>query len=78
MSDFENRLKKARARLGWTQEQLAARLGVAGNTVARWERGEVSPNERVVLLALDNVIAQACLPRSARRRQARGAGSVSD
>ncbi|MDO9108653.1 MAG: type II toxin-antitoxin system MqsA family antitoxin [Coriobacteriia bacterium] len=30
--------------LGLTQSQLAARLGVSGGLVARWERGTVLPN----------------------------------
>jgi transcriptional regulator with XRE-family HTH domain len=29
-----------RSRLGMTQEQLAKRFGVAGNTISRWERDE--------------------------------------
>ncbi|MGH2352864.1 MAG: helix-turn-helix domain-containing protein [Chloroflexota bacterium] len=33
-------LRACQRRLGLTQEQLAARLGVAPNTVARWERAE--------------------------------------
>jgi transcriptional regulator with XRE-family HTH domain len=33
-------LKKRRALLGLTQKELAERLGVSPNTVARWERGE--------------------------------------
>jgi repressor LexA len=35
-------LKRRREQLGMTQEQLAQALGVAPNTVARWERGERS------------------------------------
>ena len=31
--------KRIRARLGLTQAVLAQRLGVAGNTVTRWEIG---------------------------------------
>ena len=35
-------LKQARKALGLTQESLARRVGVAPNTVARWERGELA------------------------------------
>ena len=35
-------LREKRQSLGMTQEQLAAELKVAPNTVARWERGERS------------------------------------
>ena len=35
-------LREKRQSLGMTQEQLAAELKVAANTVARWERGERS------------------------------------
>jgi DNA-binding transcriptional regulator YiaG len=34
-------LKRIRRRLGVTQAALAAQVGVTGNTIARWERGEV-------------------------------------
>lgn len=40
MTGDELRIK--REELGMTQEQLAVVLGVASNTVARWERGERS------------------------------------
>ena len=33
-------LRSIRKRLGWTQAELAEALGVAENTVARWERDE--------------------------------------
>ena len=33
-------LKTLRARLGLSQQQLAERIGVARNTVNRWEMGE--------------------------------------
>jgi predicted ATPase/DNA-binding CsgD family transcriptional regulator/transcriptional regulator with XRE-family HTH domain len=36
-------LRLRRQALGLTQAQLASRLGVRANTVARWERGEVRP-----------------------------------
>ena len=34
-------LRDFRVKLGLTQAQVAAELGVAPNTVARWERGEL-------------------------------------
>src|SRR5712691_10308278 len=36
-------LRLGRRELGLTQAQLAERLGVRANTVARWERGELHP-----------------------------------
>lgn len=34
-------LRRFRKQLGITQVQLGKRLGVTGNTIARWERDEV-------------------------------------
>jgi len=33
-------LKQIRAALGWSQQRLADEMGVARNTVNRWEMGE--------------------------------------
>lgn len=41
---FADLLRKARARLGLTQEKLAARLGVTVPTVNRWENGRATPS----------------------------------
>lgn len=46
---------EARARLGWPQHRLAEALGIAPNTVARWERGEKRPPP-YLLLALDRLL----------------------
>jgi transcriptional regulator with XRE-family HTH domain len=43
-------VRRLRRRAGLTQRALAARLGVAENTVARWERGEVRITEPMVRL----------------------------
>jgi transcriptional regulator with XRE-family HTH domain len=44
--------------LGLTQAQLAARLGVTGNTVARWERRvSAVANEALVQIALERIEA---------------------
>jgi transcriptional regulator with XRE-family HTH domain len=51
-------LKKKRTELTMTQEALANALGVATNTVARWERDEVDiPN--YLELALKQLITES-------------------
>ena len=49
-------LRRRRERLRMTQEQLARELGVAPNTVARWERGErsIPPHLALALNALES------------------------
>jgi len=49
-------LKEERARLKLTQKQLAERIGVAPNTVARWEQG-VNPLPTWAIYFLDYVKA---------------------
>jgi transcriptional regulator with XRE-family HTH domain len=41
--DFGTWLKVERQARGWTQVEMAAVIGVSANSVARWERGEVTP-----------------------------------
>jgi transcriptional regulator with XRE-family HTH domain len=43
-------LRKIRERLGWTQAELAEAVGVAPNSVARWERGEMAIRESAARL----------------------------
>ncbi|BFU90928.1 MAG: hypothetical protein NTAFB01_21150 [Nitrospira sp.] len=46
-------LKKIRRQLGLTQKELADKIGVSSNTVARWERNELritEPIKRLVTL----------------------------
>ncbi len=40
-------LLEIRKRLGLTQVQLAERIGVTGNTLARWERNELPISEPI-------------------------------
>ena len=37
------RIKACREKIGISQEELAHRIGMHSNTVARWERGELDP-----------------------------------
>lgn len=43
-------IRQLREAQGWTQEDLAAKVGVHTNTVARWERGKVQPGRQSWLL----------------------------
>ena len=43
-TDMPHLIHEIRARLGLTQEQLAARLGVTFPTVNRWENDRVKPS----------------------------------
>jgi transcriptional regulator with XRE-family HTH domain len=50
-------LRAIRHRLGLTQDQLADQIGVAANTVARWERGEMNmrtPTARLITMLAQN------------------------
>ena len=49
-----DRLVALRRERGWSQEELAARLGVSRQAVSKWERAEASPDT-------DNLIALARL-----------------
>jgi transcriptional regulator with XRE-family HTH domain len=54
-------LQRLRRRAGLTQEALAARLGVAPNTVARWEQGVhaiTEPMARLIRLTLASTKAK--------------------
>lgn len=43
-------LKMIRTRLGLTQNAMAQRIGVTKNTVARWERNEMTIREPIARL----------------------------
>lgn len=47
-----NNMKLLRKQYGYTQEQIAEKLGVSRQTIAKWERGECLPDiENVIALA---------------------------
>ena len=63
-------LDTAHRRLGLSQNKLAAVVGVAGNTIARWERNEMKMGpsmDRLVRL----VVAQVEAPRPRARTRGR-------
>ena len=44
------RIARRRQLLGWTQAELADRLGVSPSTVANWERGAAYPKKKLGLV----------------------------
>ena len=47
-----NAIKKARLLAGYSQEQLAEKVGVSAGAVSQWETGRVHPNvKRLKLIA---------------------------
>ena len=58
------RLQALRRERGWSQEDLAAKLDVARNTVNRWEMGERHPSMKMLegLAAVLNVTGRTLLP----------------
>ena len=53
-TEIANRLSLLRKKYGFSQEALAAALGISRQAVSKWERGETSPDT-------DNIIALARL-----------------
>ena len=52
-------IREARLRLSITQAELGEALSVAGNTVARWERGELlPPAPKMLRLAIEMLLLQ--------------------
>jgi transcriptional regulator with XRE-family HTH domain len=79
-------LRARRLALGLTQVQLAEKLGLPPNTVARWERQEVEPQHPVMLdlalRALEQAQAEAgerlgaARSHSTGKHRGRGAGGI--
>ena len=61
-------VRRIRLKLGFTQAQLAEKVGVASNTVARWERGELGIGEPAARLM--RLLAQ--MPTATRRNRSKG------
>lgn len=47
---LRNNLKKARAQRGWSQEYLAAMVGVSRNTISSIEVGQFNPTAKLALI----------------------------
>lgn len=56
-------LKRLRSKLGLTQEEFAARIGVTVSTVNRWENGRSAP-QRLSMRRIRELMVEAGLRRS--------------
>jgi DNA-binding transcriptional regulator YiaG len=59
-------VRDAREKLGLTQAEFAERVGVARNTVVRWEAGTVAIGSTAAILI--RLLAQQAPPRRSRRK----------
>lgn len=48
--NFSEKLVYVRAKLGYSQEQLAKVLNVSFATINRWEQGHTKPSKRYIVL----------------------------
>ena len=66
---ISRRIREIRERLGWTQEKLAAELGVTQTAVSYWESGKRSPgiDELIELAAVTGEELPSLLPPSGRQ-----------
>ncbi len=58
---FETRIKEFRARHGWTQEDLARKVGVSRETIIYLEKGKYNPSLKLaynVAQALGTTLAE--------------------
>jgi transcriptional regulator with XRE-family HTH domain len=52
-------IQSAREAKGWTREELAVKVGVAGSTVWKWETGKAQPH-KVFLKEVCRVLGLDC------------------
>lgn len=58
-------IKQKRLSLGLTQHELAEILGVSANTLARWERNELTPRSiGAILITLDKLYENSIIKKS--------------
>lgn len=48
MVEWSERLKEVRKRHGWSQSELARRIGVTVVTVSRWETKKFRPSKHLI------------------------------
>jgi transcriptional regulator with XRE-family HTH domain len=56
LENFGNLVRESRTKHGWTQGELADKLGLSRNTVSGWERGEYRPQNLSILNKLARVL----------------------
>lgn len=50
MPDFKTRIKALRKQKGWTQEELANKIGVSHQAVSHYERGIRTPDQDTLIM----------------------------
>lgn len=51
--NLKDRLKRLRKQNGYSQEQLADKLGIARQTISKWENGQAVPELNGLMLLSD-------------------------
>jgi transcriptional regulator with XRE-family HTH domain len=66
-------LRAVRQAKGWTQAEAGRRIGVAGNTVSRWELGQLTPTgiQRARALEVYGLVDAPVLPQALRELEER-------
>jgi transcriptional regulator with XRE-family HTH domain len=66
-------LRAMREAKGWTQAEAGRRIGVAGNTVSRWELGQLKPTgiQRARALEVYGLVDAPVLPEALRELEER-------
>ena len=74
--ELKEQLKQMRLGMRRTQAQFGELLGVSGNTIARWERGEMVPDSprllELALVGLQLEYGVIAMPAETRQRIRRG------
>jgi transcriptional regulator with XRE-family HTH domain len=66
-------LRAVREAKGWTQAEAGRRIGVAGNTISRWELGQLKPTgiQRARALEVYGLVDAPVLPQAVRELEER-------